>query len=150
MMNSIRQSLRPLWLALLAVSGMILPTQAASPCPASAGSRECCSPLGGCCDPRPPIALSDPGSVPAGRSLSGAPVPGPVGTPCTCRSQEQGVPVKKPVRPAPEQRPERIIFPVACSYPSGSLGLRLPHGVLAAHGDTVRPPIYLLTSRFLC
>jgi hypothetical protein len=150
MMNLIRQSVQPGWLALVAVSGMMLPTRAASPCPASAGSRECCSSLGGCCEPRPPIALSDAGPVPAGRSLIGVPVPGPVGTPCTCRSQEQGVPVKTPVRLAPERRAERLVSPVACSCPSGSPVVRLPHGVLAALGDTLRPPLYLLTSRFLC
>jgi hypothetical protein len=146
-MNPIRQSIRPWWLALVAVSGMMLPTQAASPCLASAGSRECCSSLGGCCDPRPPIALSDPGSVPADWSLIDAPVPGPVGNPCTCRSQERGAPVKQPVRLAPE---ERLVSPVACSCPSSSPGLRLPHGVLAVLGDTVRRPAYLLISRFLC
>jgi hypothetical protein len=149
-MNSIRQSLRPFWLALVAVSGMMLPTQAASPCPASAGSRECCSPLGGCCDPRPPIPLSDPGSVPAGQSLIGVPVPDPVLSPCTCRSPEPGVPVKKPVRLAPEQRPVRLVSAVACSCPSGSPVVRLPHGIVAALGDPLRPPVYLLTSRFLC
>jgi hypothetical protein len=149
-MNPIRQSIPPLWLALAAVSGVMPPSQAVSSCPASSGGQVCCSPGGGCCDPGTPIALSDTGSFPAGRSLIGAPVPDPVPSPCTCRSPEQGVPVKEPVRTAPEQRAERLVSPVACSCPSGSPVVRLPHGVLATLGDTLRPPVYLLTSRFLC